>query len=170
MKYLEKVGFGGGCHWCTEAVFQSLIGVEQVEQGWISSRDENEAFSEAVIVHFNPDVIDLEVLVEVHLYTHSSSSNHPMRKKYRSAVYTFSKKQQEEVSVVMEALQEDFVESLVTQILPFVDFKLNKETFLDYYYSNPEKAFCKRWIHPKLKLIMDRFSKYVNIKKLKHTK
>ena len=56
MKYaLNKIALGGGCHWCTEAVFQSLIGVKKVEQGYVASIEENKSFSEAVIVHFNSE-------------------------------------------------------------------------------------------------------------------
>jgi peptide-methionine (S)-S-oxide reductase len=170
MKHLRKIGFGGGCHWCTEAVFQSLLGVEKVEQGWISSINENTSFSEAVIVHFDSEIISLDVLVEIHLYTHSSTSNHAMRKKYRSAVYVFSEEQQQEVQQLMSSFQKDFSNPLVTQVLPFIEFKLNKENFLDYYYSNPEKAFCERWINPKLTFIMDKFSKHANTSKLEHLK
>lgn len=56
---LKKIGFGGGCHWCTEAVFQSLKGVELVEQGWIASIEPYSSFSEGVVVHFNLEQIDL---------------------------------------------------------------------------------------------------------------
>jgi peptide-methionine (S)-S-oxide reductase len=90
---LTKIAFGGGCHWCTEAVFQTLIGVEKVEQGWISSIEKNNTFSEAVIVHFNIEKIDLKTLIEVHLLTHKSTSNHSMIKKYRSSIYYFSNQQ-----------------------------------------------------------------------------
>ena len=76
---LTKIAFGGGCHWCTEAVFQSLIGVEKVEQGYVSSTEGYPSFSEAVIVHFNPRCIRLSTLIGVHLLTHKSSSPHSMR-------------------------------------------------------------------------------------------
>jgi peptide-methionine (S)-S-oxide reductase len=62
MNVLQKIALGGGCHWCTEAVFQSIIGVEKVEQGFVASIDENNSFSEAVIVHFNSEVISLNTL------------------------------------------------------------------------------------------------------------
>ena len=57
MKKLDKIGLGGGCHWCTEAVFQSLKGVHLVEQGYIASEGIAASFSEAVIVHYNPDTV-----------------------------------------------------------------------------------------------------------------
>jgi len=72
----KKIGFGGGCHWCTEAYFQSLKGVEEVEQGWISAVTPNEAFSEAVIVHYDEHVIALNILISIHLHTHASTKNH----------------------------------------------------------------------------------------------
>ena len=67
-----KIALGGGCHWCTEAVFQSLKGVEKVNQGYVASTGENNWFSEAVIVHFNDEIITLKTLIEIHLHTHKS--------------------------------------------------------------------------------------------------
>jgi peptide-methionine (S)-S-oxide reductase len=79
---LQKIGFGGGCHWCTEAYFQSLTGVDKVEQGWISSTAPDDTFSEAVIVYYNPAIIPLKILIAVHLHTHAATKNHSFRKKY----------------------------------------------------------------------------------------
>jgi len=70
---MDKIGFGGGCHWCTEAVFQKLRGVASVEQGFIRSRPPYETFSEAVIVSFDAAQISLSVLTEIHLRTHASA-------------------------------------------------------------------------------------------------
>jgi peptide-methionine (S)-S-oxide reductase len=154
---LAKIGFGGGCHWCTEAVFQSLKGVEKVEQGWIASKGKNNNFSEAVIVYYNPDVIDLEILTEVHLLTHSSTSNHSMRKKYRSAVYYFEKEQKENIERIITKFQSDFKEKLITKAYPFVEFKPSGEDFQNYYLKNPDKPFCRRYIIPKLSYILNKF-------------
>lgn len=170
MNFKNKIGFGGGCHWCTEAVFQSLIGIDKVDQGWVASTRENEAFSEAVVVHFNSEIINLKNLIEIHLHTHSSTSNHAMREKYRSAIYVFSEEDGKQTKEILLELQKDFEKPLITKVLPYVDFKLNTENFLDYYYSNPEKGFCKNWVNPKLKLILKKFSKIANHEKLKHLK
>ncbi|RMA64399.1 peptide-methionine (S)-S-oxide reductase [Ulvibacter antarcticus] len=163
---LTKIGLGGGCHWCTEAVFQSLKGVEDVEQGYVSSSEENTAFSEAVIVHFNSEVISLQTLVEVHLHTHNSTSYHSMRTKYRSAVYYFSEVQQKEVVKILIELLPNFEEQLITETLPFVEFKASRPEITNYYFKDPEKPFCKNFIDPKLQLLLQNFSKVVDKKKL----
>ena len=165
---LTKIAFGGGCHWCTEAVFQSLKGVEKVDQGWISSTEKNNAFSEAVIVHSNVQQIDLKTLIEIHLLTHKSTSNHSMRKKYRSAVYYFSQDQKKEVFKLIEKIQSNFENKIITKTLEFKGFKPSTEEFRNYYQTNPDKPFCKNYINPKLKLLINKFSNLVNNCKVSH--
>ncbi len=138
---MEKVGFGGGCHWCTEAVFSHLKGVNKVEQGWISSTlKEAETFSEAVIVHFDKNIIPLEVLVEIHLFTHSSTSNHSMREKYRSAIYSFNDTQTKTLKAIMIEKQKLFSKPIITQVYLFKSFKLNPlknpKNSLDFKYHS----------------------------------
>jgi len=158
---LEKLAFGGGCHWCTEAVFQSLIGVRQVEQGYVSSEAPYDTFSEAVIVHYDPEVITVEVLLEIHLRTHNSTKDHSMRDKYRSAVYTFDSIQHKTILQLLERLQTLFTDVLITTALPFKEFKTSRAEITNYYYSNPEKAFCKQYIDPKLQLLLRDYSSYL---------
>ena len=162
----ERIALGGGCHWCTEAVFQSLKGIIKVEQGFVASEDENESFSEAVIVHFNPKEIKLKTLVEVHLYTHKSTVNHSRRKKYRSAMYTFSEEQNVLANRIIKDLQSLFDNRLTTEVLPFKKFMPSEERFLNYFYSNHKKPFCKTYINPKLKYILDKFSRQVRKEKI----
>ncbi|SFR48356.1 peptide-methionine (S)-S-oxide reductase [Litoreibacter janthinus] len=155
-----KIGFGGGCHWCTEAVFQSLRGVSKVEQGFIKSIAPHDGFSEAVVVKFDPDVIPLKVLIDVHLRTHASTSQHKMRGKYRSAVYTYSSDQADCVQRHIKEAQSDFDEPIVTMTLPFDGFKPSLERFQRYYETNPRKPFCTAYIDPKLSKIRRLFGQY----------
>jgi peptide-methionine (S)-S-oxide reductase len=164
---IKQIGFGGGCHWCTEGVFQSLIGIVSVQQGWISSFNENESLSEAVIVEFNEELITLSDLIEIHLYTHASTSNHSFRKKYRSAVYAFDLEQKTTCEELIDKFQLDFEKKIITKVLLFNAFKLNKEEHLNYLYTKEDNPFCKTYIHPKLSLIKAKFSKVVNHEKLK---
>ena len=157
-----KIALGGGCHWCTEAVFQALNGVESVEQGYVASIDAYSTFSEAVIVHFNANIISLSTLIEIHLYTHKSTSNHKLRTKYRSAIYTFSEEQMAEANRLLTGFQNEFEGQLITKVYPFSEFKASREAIQNYYQKHAHKPFCERFIHPKLKLLLDQFSSHVN--------
>jgi peptide-methionine (S)-S-oxide reductase len=108
------------------AVFQSLLGVIKVEQGYVESIGDNSSFSEAVIVYFNSDEISVKTLIEIHLHTHKSTSNHSMRHKYRSAVYTFSEVQKQEVEQIIATFQELSEKKLITQVLTFQNLKLQE--------------------------------------------
>jgi len=98
---LERISFGGGCHWCTEAVFQNIKGVCRVEQGYVASFGTESELSEGVIVEFDTKHISLETLIRIHLKTHNSTANHSMRYKYRSAIYVFSEMQKKEVNKIL---------------------------------------------------------------------
>jgi len=159
---MQKVGFGGGCHWCTEAIFQSLKGIIHVEQGWISSIHKDASSpSEAVIVHFNPALISLNILTEIHLFTHNATSNHTFRQKYRSAIYTFSTSQHLDAQNILASKQKLFDKPLVTKVYEFSKFKLNDAQYLNYYKSNPKKPFCQVRIEPKIKVLFERYGEYV---------
>jgi len=164
---MYKIALGGGCHWCTEAVYQSLKGVSKVQQGFVSSSGSNTSFSEAVIVHFDKEIILLKDIIEIHLHTHSSTSEHSMRSKYRSAVYTFSKDQALEVQKIISGLQVVFEHKVITEVLPFVDFKSSEKQFANYYFDNPQKPFCQNYIEPKIKLLLQRFSNRIDANKIK---
>ncbi len=161
---MKKIGLGGGCHWCTEGIFQSLKGVLKVDQGWIGSKGTASELSEAVLVYFDPERIDVSVLIDIHLHTHSSTANHNLRSKYRSAIYTFDENQAAEAKSILKGLQANFDQPLVTQVLPFRCFNLNVETQLNYFYSRPNAPFCKRYIQPKIDQLKIQFSNHIDIK------
>ncbi|NIJ54581.1 peptide-methionine (S)-S-oxide reductase [Dyadobacter arcticus] len=161
MPDIVKIGLGGSCHWCTEAIFQSLKGVVNVSQGWIESDESLTEFSEAVVVEFDPDLISFENIIEVHLHTHSCTSEHSMRSKYRSAVYTFSEENVSSIKQAIEKFQIDFEHPIITKVMSFKSFRLNNEKYLEYYYKNPDKPFCKTYIVPKLQILLKQFSSHV---------
>ena len=162
METIHKIAFGGGCHWCTEAVYKSLKGIISVEQGFVASDGEESSFSEAVIVSYEPSDISLEDLILIHLYTHKSTSDHSMRNKYRSAVYTFGPLDVERSTLALQKFQKNFKKPLVTKVLPFREFKVSDKAFQNYYYENPYKPFCKTHIAPKIKLLLLKFADKVD--------
>ena len=91
-----------------------------------------------------------------------------MREKYRSAIYTFSVQQQSLSQAVIQALQTEFNRPIITEVVPFVSFKLNQPQYLNYYYSDPEKPFCLNIVNPKLRKLIKRFSGQVDLNKMAH--
>ena len=150
---LHKLALGGGCHWCTEGVFVSLRGVKRVEQGWVSAPPPDDAFSEAVIVHYDPAEITAEDLVGVHLETHAATKNHGLRHRYRSAVYAFSPEDEDTLSAILERLAADSPEPIITKVYRFADFRPSLPEHQDYYRTDPERPFCRRFIAPKLEAL-----------------
>jgi len=157
---INEIGFGGGCHWCTEAIFQSLRGVKKVDQGWIRSHPPYDTYSEAARIQYDPEIISLATLIEIHLLTHSSTSNHPLREKYRSAIYTLDEDSKIKSLEILNDLKASDKKDYITRVLPMVEFKLNEEQFLDYYKNQPDAPFCKRYIHPKLKKLRAEYANF----------
>ncbi|ARN76667.1 peptide methionine sulfoxide reductase [Nonlabens spongiae] len=172
----KKLDFGGGCHWCTEAVFQALPYVDKVEQGYIKSSPPFDSWSEAVIVHFS-DHGRIPELMDIHLATHKSTSEHSRRAEYRSAVYYFDnglKKELESVIIPLSrcadgkpcqlrrsgyegcmATEGKRNKNYITKILPFKDFKPSRESIQNYYQTRPDAPFCTRYIEPKLSIVRE---------------
>ena len=164
----EKIGLGGGCHWCTEAIFKSVEGVKSVEQGYIASLGDQSSFSEGVIVNYNPESVKLKTLIEIHLITHQSAVNHSMRNKYRSAIYTFSDRQKTIVEKLVQEMSKDFSTNLITKILDFSDFKTSRPEIQNYYFKDVNRPFCKKFIDPKLKILMNTYSRNLKMDQLTH--
>ena len=160
----EKIGLGGGCHWCTEAVFQALNGVVGVAQGFIRSDPPEDSWSEAVEVNFDTTAISLETLIEIHLRTHASTSAHKLRGKYRSAVYASDEVQAEKAERALRDLQTEFEELLVTRVLRHNGFKASDARFQNYYATDPNRPFCQTYIDPKLRLLRERYAESVFVR------
>lgn len=151
-KTLHSLGFGGGCHWCTEAVFLILKGVCKVEQGYIASEEPYNAYSEGVLLHYDPEQITLGDLLRVHLSTHSSRSEHQLRHKYRSAVYFL---QPDEKTVIQKELVR--LKPHITKALLLKDFRPSPERYHSYFRRYADKPFTDCHIRPKLLLLSRNF-------------
>lgn len=140
---MAKIGFGGGCHWCTEGVFQALRGVAQVDQGFVQSDAPADSWSEGVIVTFDPSIIPLATLCEVHLRTHSATRARSPSDKYRSAIYIFDDNQRHEAELAIVRFAEEFGNTAHTLVLPFRSFKLRTSvtrTIIEPIRADPSAA------------------------------
>ncbi len=155
---LASAGFGGGCHWCTEAVFRALRGVREVNQGFIAADAPHDAFSEAANVSWDPELIGFDDLIAVHLATHASASRHKLRGKYRSAVYVKDEAGAKQARGIIADLARRTGGAFVTAVLPFRAFRASDRRFQNYYERNRAGPFCEAYIEPKLAMLRERFA------------
>ncbi|MFX0556647.1 peptide-methionine (S)-S-oxide reductase [Maribacter sp. CXY002] len=157
----NSIALGGGCHWCTEAIFMSLNGISKVEQGFVAAKDDPDRFSEGVIVHYVEEVISLKDVIAIHLRTHHSTANHTMRQKYRSAIYTLNANDFKRSVEILKSEQLEFSKPIITEVLTFGNFRASDREFRNYYYKDIDKPFCKTYITPKLVFLRQHYAKHL---------
>lgn len=150
----ERVGVGGGCHWCTEAVFELLPGVSRVAQGYIRSLAPDEEFAEAVLLRYDRQRLSLQRLLEVHLHSHACSAPQARAGKYRSAIYVFDAEQAARVREGLAALRWQCESPPLTRVLLFAGFRRSPLARRHYYARDPGRPFCCRYIRPKLERLL----------------
>jgi peptide methionine sulfoxide reductase msrA/msrB len=170
----EKATFGGGCFWCTEAVFQQLEGVSKVESGYSGGKTVNPTYrevcsgstghAEVVQITFNPKKISYEDLVRIHLSTHNPTTRNrqgaDVGTQYRSIILTHSDQQAESARKVIIEMTASFDSDIITEIEPFEVFYEAEDYHQNYYLENPGQPYCTAVISPKLekfrKLFIDK--------------
>jgi peptide methionine sulfoxide reductase msrA/msrB len=161
----SEIVLGGGCFWCTEAVFRTLRGVLLVEPGYAGGAAPDPTYeqvcsgttghAEVVRVVFHPDTVPLEKVLALFFQTHDPTS--PNRQgadagtQYRSAVYYTSEKQGKAVRDFVEKLQADYDKPIVTEIRKLGRFYPAEEHHRDYFRKNPLQPYCMMVVAPKVK-------------------
>lgn len=170
---VETATFGGGCFWCTEAIFQELEGVEKVTSGYSGGDTEYPTYAavcsgdtghaEVVQVHFNPQVISYADLLRVFLATHNPTSLNrqgaDVGTQYRSIILHHNDSQQRTAEEVIREMQTYFDTMIVTELVPYTTFYQAEENHQNYYRSNPERAYCLAVINPKLQKLRAQFGR-----------
>jgi peptide-methionine (S)-S-oxide reductase len=162
----EVATFAGGCFWCQEAVFQPLRGVEQVVSGYIGGRIPNPSYeavcsgmtghAEAIQLTYDPAVISYRDLLELFFAFHDPTTLNRQGPdegtQYRSAIFYHSAEQEAEAQRVIAELEAagTFDGPLVTEVVPADTFYPAEQYHQDYYRNNPDKAYCRAMITPKV--------------------
>lgn len=163
-KGLETATFGGGCFWCTEAIFLQLKGVVSVTSGYSGGALPNPTYqqvcsgqtghAEVIQVDYDPAVIGYEDLLRVHLYTHDPTTlNRQGADKgtqYRSVVFYEGEQQRSIAQRVIEDVQQDYPAPIVTELLPEATFYPAEAYHQDYYARHSQQPYCQAVIAPKL--------------------
>lgn len=171
-RHLQKATFGGGCFWCTEAVFHQLIGVVSVESGYSGGEIINPSYrevctdttghAEVIQITFNASEISYGDLLRIHLSTHDPTQLNQQGAdkgtQYRSIILTHDAEQEHIAEEVITEMRDLFEKPIVTEIKPFKVFYKAEEAHQNYYANNPEARYCKAVISPKLQKMRKMFS------------
>jgi peptide-methionine (S)-S-oxide reductase len=167
----ETTTLGGGCFWCVEAPLERIIGVESVVSGYTGGSVEDPTYeqvcsgstghAEVVRVEFDPDIVSLVELLEVFFAVHDPTTRDrqgpDVGSQYRSAVFYETPDQQETAERVIEELEGEAYDGIVTEVAPLKRFYRAEEYHQDYYAKNPNQPYCSAQIPPKLKKVKKRF-------------
>lgn len=172
---MKRAYIGGGCFWCTEALFQEVNGVASVESGYSGGKNANPTYrevcsglsghAEIVVVTYDPAIISYADILRLHLASHDPTT--PDRQgadrgsQYRSIILPFDEAEEKIAHEVVGELQEYFSKPIVTEIKRFEAFYPAEAYHQNYYRDNPEKAYCQAVIDPKLAKFRQNFQDHL---------
>ena len=164
-KNIQQATVGGGCFWCTEAVFQEVKGVEKVVSGYSGGTVPGHptyreicsgltGHAEVIQITFDASIISFEDILVIFMTTHDPTSLNRQGAdrgtQYRSVIFYENEIQQEIAEVVIKALESYFDNSIVTEVSPLDAFYVADAEHQNYYKNNQDQGYCSFVITPKL--------------------
>jgi peptide-methionine (S)-S-oxide reductase len=162
--HFETATLGGGCFWCTEALFQMLPGVKSVASGYAGGTTENPSYeqvctgktghAEVIQIKFDPKVVSYEKILETFWEAHDPTTlnrqgaDHGTQ--YRSIILYNDETQRRAAEKSKAEAQKNFNKPIVTEIVPLKQFYKAEGYHQDYYRSNPNQPYCRAVIRPKV--------------------
>ena len=172
-KPLQVATFGGGCFWCTEAVFLKLKGVEKVVSGYTGGKIKNPTYAqvsegltghaEVIRLEYNADEIKFEQLLDVFFHTHDPTTKNrqgaDVGTQYRSSIFFHDEVQKEAAQKVIAELDKsgDFDALIVTTLEEMKVFYPAEDYHQDYFALNPKNPYCQAVVGPKVSKFMKRY-------------
>jgi len=169
----EKATLGGGCFWCTEAVFLELKGVGKVVPGYSGGHIKNPAYrevttgrtghAEVIQITYNPEIVSFSEILEVFFLTHDPTTlnrqGNDIGTQYRSAIFYHTEEQKHMAEKVIALFEEEkvFDDPIVTEVTPFNAFYLAEDYHHNYFARNKNQPYCQFVVAPKLKKFREIF-------------
>jgi len=161
---MEMATVGGGCCWCTEAVYQQLIGVDKVESGYSGGRilnptyeqicEGNTGHAEVIRIHFDNTIVSyrdiLEIFFTIHDPTTLNRQGNDVGTQYRSVIYTHSDEQMAIATEVIAAMAQVWDAPIVTELQEAPIFYPAEDYHQNYFRSNPMQSYCAYVVAPKV--------------------
>lgn len=163
----------GGCFWCTEAVFNDVIGVEKVESGYIGGETDNPSYrevcsgktghAEAIKVTYDADQLSYGDLLDIFFATHDPTQlnrqGNDVGTQYRSAIFPANAAEHEEASAAMKRAQENWPDPIVTTIEDADNWYAAEDYHQSYWDGEGQNnGYCIAVIPPKLQKLRKSFA------------
>jgi peptide-methionine (S)-S-oxide reductase len=170
----ETIVLGGGCFWCTEAVFDRVQGVTDVESGYSNGETINPSYeqictgrtghAEVVKLEFDPAQITLREMLEIFFVTHDPTSlnrqGNDVGTQYRSGIYYGNEAQKQVAEEVIREIEasKTYSSPIVTEVKPLANYSTAEAYHQDYYLNNPNQGYCAFVVGPKVEKFQKTFA------------
>jgi peptide-methionine (S)-S-oxide reductase len=168
----EIITLGGGCFWCTEAVYEHVDGVTAVESGYSNGRVAKPTYEqvcsgatgcvEVIRVSFDAERISLREVLEIFFVIHDATTlnrqGNDVGTQYRSGVYFHEPAQQAVAREVMDEVNAKLGGRLVTELLPLADYSRAEDYHQHYYANHPYQGYCAMVAAPKIEKFRKTFA------------
>ncbi|MES2427396.1 MAG: peptide-methionine (S)-S-oxide reductase MsrA [Bacteroidota bacterium] len=174
MMNIQKITFGSGCFWCTEAIFQTLKGVHAVVSGYMGGQIKNPTYeqictgttghAEVVEVEYDADQVSLDEILLIFFKTHDATSlnrqGNDVGTQYRSAIFYTTDEQKQQAEAMIKRLTDEqvFDKPIVTEVTPASEFYKAENYHQNYFADNTMKPYCAFVIQPKLNKFAKEFT------------
>jgi peptide-methionine (S)-S-oxide reductase len=174
----EVAVFGGGCFWCTEAVFKMLKGVTSVAPGYAGGTKQNPTYdevcsgltghAEVIRIEFDPAQVSFRTLLTVFFATHDPTTlnrqGNDVGTQYRSSIFYTTPAQKEEAEQFIQEVETSTRAGnhVVTTVEQLKEFYEAENYHKDYFARNPDQAYCNLIISPKVEKVQKEFAELLN--------
>lgn len=163
---IQKITFGNGCFWCTEAIFQTVKGVKSVTSGYMGGDVTNPTYeqvctgttghAEVIQLEYDADEINLDELLLIFFKTHDATTlnrqGNDIGTQYRSAIFYHNdeQKQAAEAMIIKLTNEKVYDNPIVTEVTEATEFYPAEDYHQNYFSGNSTKSYCAFVIQPKL--------------------
>ncbi len=167
---MQHALFGGGCFWCTEAVFLQLKGVSAVTSGYAGGHVQQPTYeqicngdtqhAEVILIDYDEAQISFTQLLDVFFATHDPTTlnrqGNDVGTQYRSVIYYLNEEQRVQAQQRIDALKADGLD-IVTELSPAPVFYPAEDYHQNFFARNPSQGYCNFAIPPKLMKLRSKF-------------
>jgi peptide methionine sulfoxide reductase msrA/msrB len=160
----KEIVVGGGCFWCTEAIFQKLDGVLNVTSGYAGGSVKNPTYkevcagdtghAEVIKIEYNPVKVTLKKILDLFFLIHDPTTLNrqgaDVGTQYRSIIFYSDKKEKDFIFEYIRENQRSFAKKIVTEVLPLSSFYKAEDYHKDYYNNHKTQSYCRIVISTKL--------------------